>query len=350
MPVSVVVGGQFGSEGKGKVALDLARRDPSTEIAVRPGGSNSGHTGYSRDGRKLILRQLPAAAIDGNLLAVLPAGSYVDVDLLEQEIQLLGLDPRQVIVDPRAHVITEDHRSWERKSGLTESIGSTGSGTGAAVLARIGRFARVAPLGTPAAEVTALLPYLQDASAILGDALIRGKRVVIEGTQGYGLSPIHGDAWPKATSRDTTAAAFLSETGLSPFWVDQIVLVLRSYPIRVAGDSGPLLDEVTWEEVQSCAGATSPLQEFTSVTHKLRRVGRFDAVIVRKAIAANRPTNIVLNHLDHIDARAFDGRAFSQRALDFLRKVERDIGDRITQVGTSPQTLISVDSCVERCA
>jgi adenylosuccinate synthase len=86
MPVSVVVGGQYGSEGKGKVALELVRRDPSITTAVRPGGTNSGHTAFTNGGRRIVLRQLPAAAIDGNLIVVLPSVSYIDIDMLNKEI------------------------------------------------------------------------------------------------------------------------------------------------------------------------------------------------------------------------------------------------------------------------
>ena len=86
MPVSVVVGGQYGSEGKGKIALETVRRDTTTTLVVRPGGTNSGHTGFSRTGHRHILRQLPAAAIDGRVGVIIPAGSYVDPLLLLREI------------------------------------------------------------------------------------------------------------------------------------------------------------------------------------------------------------------------------------------------------------------------
>src|SRR5258708_12156 len=103
MPVSVVVGGQFGSEGKGKVSLPIAKRY-NPIAAVRGGGTNSGHTVIRRGGRVCAFRQLPAAIVDGGMIAVLPAGSYIDVSILLEEIQSLNLDPTQLAISPHAKI------------------------------------------------------------------------------------------------------------------------------------------------------------------------------------------------------------------------------------------------------
>jgi adenylosuccinate synthase len=108
MPVSVVVGSQYGSEGKGKIALEIIRREPNVGVAVRVGGPNSGRTGVSLAGRRFALRQIPAAAIDGNVLVVLPAGSYIDVEVLLSEIEMLGLRSEQVVVSRFANVISPE--------------------------------------------------------------------------------------------------------------------------------------------------------------------------------------------------------------------------------------------------
>lgn len=339
MPVSVVVGGQYGSEGKGKVALELIRQDPSITIVVRPGGTNSGHTGYTREGRRIVLRQLPAAAIDRVAKVVLPAGSYIDIQQLLREIAELRLAPHQIAIDPRAQIIRPEHVEWERQAGLTNSIGSTGSGTGGAVISRLARYSPQLPKALPAAEVEALQPYVADTRTILQTALQNGERVLIEGTQGFGLSPIHGDDWPKATSRDTTAAGLLSEVGLSPLHVDRVILVIRCHPIRVAGDSGPLPNETSWAAIAKEAGIEGDLSEFTSVTKRLRRVGNFDADVVSKAIAANAPTEIVLNHVDYIDVTVKGSGELSGRAEEFVRGVERRIGRQIEWVGTDEKSI-----------
>jgi adenylosuccinate synthase len=105
MPVTVVVGGQFGSEGKGKVAHFFARSQNSS-VAVRVGGSNSGHTVVDRSGNCLILRQLPTAAILEDVKCVICAGSYINPDLLLNEIALVGLSFDRLLIDPNAMIIS----------------------------------------------------------------------------------------------------------------------------------------------------------------------------------------------------------------------------------------------------
>jgi len=339
MPVSVVVGGQYGSEGKGKIALELVRRDRSIRNVVRPGGTNSGHTAYCENGKRMIVRQLPAGAIDGNVRAILPPGSYIDVALLKRELQELKLPSSHLAIDPRAHVITVEHIEWERSSLLSQQIGSTTSGTGAAVLSRLARAAPAFPSATLASEIPELLPYLQDTTELLHSALSAGERVLIEGTQGFGLSPLHGNSWPQATGRDTTAAAFLSEAGISPLHVDEIVLVIRSFEIRVAGNSGPLANEITWDEISRLRGSVVQPEE-TSVTKRVRRVGHFDSEIVRKAILANSPTKIALNHVDYVDAAVTNMGVLTAKARTFVRSVEDAIGQEVGYVGTSPTMTI----------
>src|SRR5262249_15384280 len=140
-----------------------------------------------------------------------------------------------------------------------------------------------------AEDVPELQPFLKDTTALLRKILDRRKRVVIEGTQGFGLSLLQGGYWPKATSRDTTAAGFLTEAGLSPLDVDDVTMVIRCHPIRVAGESGPLTDETTWRQIAAEGGLPVAHQEFTTVTKKVRRVGRFDPHLVRRAIQVNKP-------------------------------------------------------------
>lgn len=340
MPIDVVVGGQFGSEGKGKVALWLKRKCEDHSIVVRPGGTNSGHTAYDLSGRRLVLRQLPAACVDRDIDIVLPAGSYVDPDILLSEIALTGIDPARIHIDRRAQVILSEHREVEARSGLIGAIGSTGSGTGAAVMSRIARYAPKYTRGISVEEHPALLPFVDDTSTRMSSALSAGEGIIVEGTQGFGLSILHGDNWPKATARDTTAAAFLSEAGLPPRSIRDIVLVIRSMPIRVGGDSGPLTGETDWDEVRLNSGSVHDVAEYTSVTNRLRRVGHFDAATVRRAIAANDPTLIVLNHLDHIDVRVANDPSLSIKASAFLREVEQGIGRKIDVIGTGPECLV----------
>lgn len=332
MPVTVVVGGQYGSEGKGKVAHRLVRDSGANAVAVRVGGSNSGHTIAGHDGKPLVLRQLPTAAWLPGPALVLPPGSYLEPELLLREIAQTGTRPERLRIDPDAAVIGPDDARRERDSGLRARIGSTESGTGSAVMRRVARDGTL----RRAREVPELGAYLCDTLAFLRGRLDQDARVVVEGTQGYGLSNLHGGHGDYATSRDTTAAGFLAETGLSPLDVDHVVMVVRAFPIRVAGASGPLPRETTWQAVAEAAGRPG-LAEWTTVTGRIRRVAEFDPAVVRRAIAANRPTLLVMNHVDYA---APDYARTRGAALAFVGRAEQALARRIDMIGLGPASLI----------
>ncbi|CAN7175205.1 adenylosuccinate synthetase [Mesorhizobium caraganae] len=343
MPISIVIGGQFGSEGKGKVALEIVRRTCGPVTVIRVGGPNSGHTAYDRNGKKWALRQMPAACIDRNVDVVFPAGSYLDVDILFREIADLAYPPERIFISHYANVITEQHKAWERSAGLISAIGSTGSGVGAAVMASVAREAGDFPLkALHARDHGQLQRFLHDTTTALYNGLQLDRRIVIEGSQGFGLSLLDGGYWPKATARSTTAAAALAESGLSPRYVDDVTMVIRSFPIRVAGESGPLPRETTWDEIARNAGMTCDLREYTTVTGKLRRVGEFDGELVRRAIAANAPHRIVLNHMDYLGPKEDLLRSFSSVSR-FVSRIESVIGRRIDWFGFDPMSVVAND-------
>lgn len=349
MPVSIVVGGQFGSEGKGKVSLELVRMATAPRVAVvRVGGPNSGHTAYDRSGQKFALRQLPAGALDRNVDVVFPAGSFIDLDVLQDEIELLDYPRDRIFISPYANIITPEQKAWEVDAGLVTGIRSTGSGVGAAIMASVAREAANFPLQRHEAQhCEPLEQYLCDTTLKMRQWLNGKARIVIEGTQGFGLSLYDGGFWPKATSRCTTAASALTETGLSPIDVDEVVLVLRSFPIRVAGMSGPLPNETSWEDIAKSAGIDRSIREFTTVTKNLRRVGEFDPDVVKSAISANNPTAIVLNHMDYIgDEREIVDQ--SSKVTEFISRVEDEVAARIAYVGFSGKAIIDLRSA--KCA
>lgn len=330
MPVSIVVGGQFGSEGKGKVAHFLAQ-ERNASIVVRCGGSNSGHTVIDENGEAQIFQHLPTAAILPETQLALCAGSYIDLDILSEEINRVDIDEKRLIIDPFSIIITEENKKSEANSGLIEGIGSTGSGTGAAVMSRLKRG------GDPvfAKDIPALGKFVKDVNFELRSKLNRNERILIEGTQGFGLSPLHSKMNPYVTTRDTTAAGFLSEVGLSPFDVDEVAMVLRALPIRVGGNSGPLPNEIDWKIVSNECGYSN-LCEYTSVTKHVRRIARFDAEVVLMAIAANRPSCIFLNHIDYIGLSESKEGKFDMKKV---QSIESAIGCDVQYVGTSPNDI-----------
>lgn len=334
MGVTIVIGGQFGSEGKGKVARFFAEQYHASSV-VRVGGINSGHTTIDQSGHPVVFRTLPTAAIDQSVNCILPAGSYIDTNILFQEISVSAISLSQVKIHPNAVIISQKMAQIEKENDLRNSIGSTVSGTGAAVAMRSLRDKAT----ILAKDVPELKPFICDTTDFLREELNHGHEVLIEGTQGYGLSNLYSPYYPYATSRDTTAAAFLSEAGLSPFDVKHIVMVLRSYPIRVGGNSGPLSNEISWDEVTALAKSHESICEYTSVTKTLRRVGLFDADIPLQAIKANQPDQIVLNHLDYI-AGAAD--TISKNRELFIQKVQEMINEKINYIGLSPSSLYAV--------
>lgn len=331
MPVSVVVGGQFGSEGKGKVSQFIVRGQSAAAV-VRVGGPNSGHTAIDDAGHLITLRQLPAGAISTNATVFLPAGSLIDVALLLKEIEVLGISPEKLRIDANASIVTEEHKQAERNNALIETIGSTASGTGESLRERMSR----SKSHRLAKDEPELRDYIEEnTTQPLRDLLVSGERVVLEGTQGFGLSLWRTSDFPFATSRDTSAAAFVSEAGLAPHDVDDVVMTLRSFPIRVGGNSGPLPNEIDWPTLAKEAELDPSYRELTSATHRVRRIARFDERVVRDAIISNRPHRIFINHMDYVDPNWFRAGA-TDRSTRFLEEIEMRIGQSIDYVGYGP--------------
>jgi adenylosuccinate synthase len=335
VPLSIVVGGQFGSEGKGKVACFLAKERQARAV-VRVGGPNSGHTVIDQEGRRRIFRQLPTAAILDHPVCVLAAGSYIDLDVLRAEISQTRLTSARLKIDPKAVIITPDCKEQERNASLKERVGSTQTGTGAAVGRRIARNTDV----KFASAESELQEFLADTAEFLDECLGRGERVVAEGSQGFGLSVIHTPYFPFATSRDTTASGVLSEIGLSPFMVDEIALVIRAFPIRVPGNSGPLPRETEWGEISKSSGSFQLISELTSVTRSQRRVAHFDPDVVRAAIRANAPSLLFMNHIDYVDATTFLSGRITKKVEQFVGGVETELNRRVDFIGLGPAVSI----------
>ena len=340
MPVTVVVGGQYGSEGKGKVAHWLARLQ-RPRYAVRVGGPNSGHT-VVENGRRVVLRHLPTPILIDDVIGIIPAGAYLDPELLLREVEETGLTRERLLIHPSAVVLDESMRADERAAGLIEGIASTGQGVGGAVAQRTMRRPSVRFAGT----TDLLRDFVRtDLDRALALALEEGERVIVEGTQGFGLSILHGGHYPYSTSRETTAAGALSEAGLSPRDVDCVALTLRSFPIRVNGNSGPLPLETTWESITRKSGSNSGLTEFTTVTRQLRRVAEFHDDVVIRAIRANRPNMIFLNHVDYYDYAIHEKSTISPRAGHRVSLLESRLGLQINYVGSGPSRIIGRPNC-----
>ncbi len=338
MPVTIVVGGQYGSEGKGKVTALTASLIDEPWV-VRCGGPNSGHTTNVR-GQEKVLRQLPAAAGHPSATLCLSAGCAIDEAVLLAELDYCQLPPERVIVDPRAVLIEDADKVAEQT--IAESIGSTASGTGHALGRRMARKAGVR-LASDSAKLEGRV-RLESVAPLLDDQLDRGGDVIVEGTQGFGLSLLHGQPYPFLTSRDTTASSFASEVGLGPLQIDNVTLVIRTFPIRVGGRSGPL-DELTWSDVRSFSGAQREHIEYTSVTGKVRRVGRFDIALIKAACRRNSANRIAIMGLDRLDIKNHQVSAYGQlteSAREFVALVQSATGVPVSWLGTGFGTFEAV--------
>jgi adenylosuccinate synthase len=335
----VVVGGQYGGEGKGKISAFITQQE-GIDICIRCGGPNSGHSFVNENGDTVLLRQLPTGFIRPQTRLLIPAGALVDLEVLKYELTSLGLDAKRVGVDRNAMIVEQVDREQEASLHLRERLSSTLCGVGSAVARRAMRGADVKLASEFARQVPWLSDLITDVSEEANVALDRGKKVLVEGTQGFGLSLYHSESYPKATSRDTTAASFLSEVGLSPLLVTEIVLVFRTFPIRVSGEqAGPLKDEITWQTLQKESGYPYLIQEMTTVSKKVRRVGRFDWELAQRAIQFNRPSRIAINgfdyfsHADRLVRRIHD---LSEQSKFFLRELATMCSSEKIYAGTGP--------------
>ena len=291
MQCDVIVGMQWGSEGKGKIAAMLALE---YDASVRVGGPNAGHT-VIVNGKPRVTRHLPAAVVNRDCRLYLGAGACIDLAVLEHELdEWADYDAAaRLTIDPRASLVWPHHREQEQKD--CGWMGSTCKGGGAALIDKIRRHTSTPPIDTTG-------PLRVGSRAILvADVRTRLEQhssVLVEGTQGVLLSLDHGD-WPWVTARNVTPSAILGDIGIGPRDVRRVYGVLRTYPIRVGGPSGPMPGEITWEELAAESG--KPIDpERTTVTQRPRRIARIDWAQLQRAQRLTGAHGFVVTFLDYI--------------------------------------------------
>lgn len=331
--VDILVGGEYGSEGKGNIAYYLA---PEYDMLMRVGGPNAGHKVPTDN--PFTHRSLPSGTLsnpDAKLL--IGPGAVLNTQVLADEIRDCAVGPDRLSIDPQAMIITAADIAAETR--IKATIGSTGQGVGQAAARRI--LAREDGTNAVlAAAVPELKAYLRPAAEMLDTAYARGARILLEGTQGTGLSLYHG-TYPYVTSRDTTAAGVLSEAGISPRRIRRTVMVCRTYPIRVGGPSGPIgqSKDLEWAEIADRAGmAPEEIDERGSVSGVARRVAEFDWHLLRRSTELNGATDVAVTFADYLDVRnraAFRYEQLTQETIRFVEEVE--------QVAAVPVSLIATN-------
>ncbi len=324
MPLTVIIGGFFGDEGKGKVVSYLALKD-NIAVAARGGvGPNAGHTVVMND-KTFKLRQLPSAIVNKRTRLLIGAGVLVNPRVLLEEIKVTDSKDR-VGVDYQAGIIEEKHIQLDAKDKyLSEKIGTTKTGCGPANADRALRILKVAR------DLPELKPFLTDVADEIHKALEQGRNVLLEGTQGTFLSLYHG-TYPYVTSKDVTASAICADVGVGPKSVDDVIIVFKAYVTRVG--SGPLEGELPIEEIKRRGWV-----EKGTVTGRLRRAAEFNFNYARRAIKLNSATQIALTKIDVLYKEAKGKKKYEdlpRKAKEFIERIEEELKVPVTLIGTGP--------------
>jgi adenylosuccinate synthase len=329
----VVVGAQWGDEGKGKLVDVLAER---ADLVVRyQGGANAGHTVHSSAG-EFVLHQIPSGILQGAVCLV-GNGVVLDPETFFTELDALHAQgvktEHKIYVSERAHLTLPLHKLLDRAREQREKIGTTGRGIGPTYEDKYGRRGiRVGDLrnlqrarGLISARVASandmlgllggaeradagehcellarlaprLLPLTVDSGRVVYEALERGESVLLEGAQGALLDVDHG-TYPYVTSSNTTAGGAAVGVGIGPTAIDAVLGVVKAYTTRVG--NGPLPTEAD----PSVAERIRELgDEYGATTGRPRRCGWFDAVVVRYAVRVNGLTGLAVTKLDVLDS------------------------------------------------
>ena len=336
MTCTVVVGTQWGDEGKGKI-VDLLTADSDAVVRYQ-GGNNAGHTVMYED-KKVVLHLIPSGILQGKE-AILGNGVVIDPNSLLHEINELetaGYDVSKLKISKQAHLVLPWHRFFdnlrEDKKGA-DKIGTTGRGIGPSYEDKVARtglricdikkknfptlisnllqqkeselqnFKRddlgyVINLDNLVENLTAFYSriekYLIDSSAHINSLINEKKQIIFEGAQGTFLDVDHG-TYPYVTSSNTIAGAACTGSGIGPTKIKRVIGITKAYTTRVG--AGPFPTELHGEEGENFRKLGD---EFGATTGRPRRCGWFDAVLVKRAVELNGITDIALTKLDVLD-------------------------------------------------
>ena len=329
MPCTVIVGGFWGDEGKGKMISYIALKD-RLDFCLRTGSVNAAHTVWM-EGKRYALHMVPAAFLNEKCRLLIGAGANVHVGRFLEEVELTEVKGRMGI-DQNASIIEEKHSVQDRTSAHLKGIGTTGWGVGPALEERARRTAKLAK------DIPELQPYLTDSVKEINEGINTGKKVLLEGTQGFMLSLFHG-TYPYVTGRDTGAAAICSEAGVGPTRVDDVLIVFKAFMTRVG--AGPLPGEITKEEAQK-----RNWFETAAGTGRDRRSAPFDFELAKKNAQINGATQAAVNKLDCLFPKCRSARKFDslpKEAKQFIKEVENRTGIPVVLIGTGPEALDIID-------
>ena len=333
MAIRVVVGAQWGDEGKGKI-VDLLSKDADYVVRYQ-GGANAGHT-LKFDDTKVVLHLIPSGVFNGDATCIIGNGVVIDpLALLEEieEVQRLGVDLRgRLLISNAAHIILPYHQLLDQlkeKHRGEDAIGTTGRGIGPAYVSKISRVGiRAADFFNPdvlrrkvqsnlrdinealthiykedpldaGAMIDELLragekirPFVAQTSSLLHNAIGDGKNILLEGAQGSMLDIDHG-TYPYVTSSSPTSGGACTGSGIAPMALDHVMGISKAYCTRVG--NGPFPTELTGETGEKLREAG---QEFGATTGRPRRCGWIDLVALKYAVQINGMDELAISKLD----------------------------------------------------
>lgn len=340
---SVVIGGQWGSEGKGAacafVATHLRERGESFDIVTANNGAQSGHVSI-HEGKSLTLFHLPSTSAYPlpafQPLTYLNGGAVIDPTVLLQELRQVPHVERKFAIHPNAAVITEECRAAEMRDDSAQTkIASTRKGVGEALSRKVLRSSMVAK------DHPVLSRWVQRLD--LNDMMQRGVSVLVEVPQGHSLS-IDGPFYPHTTSRNCTVGQAMADAGIHPHFYHQSMMVIRTFPIRVGNINRATIDEIEQDSGLAHMPYDPPVQlghsgphfsdqheiswndlganaEITTVTKRVRRVFTFSEQQVAEAIASTRPGVVYITFMDYLP-----NRELARTVVDRVRKLCKSVG------------------------
>ncbi|MBI5681248.1 MAG: adenylosuccinate synthetase [Methanobacterium sp.] len=334
MTCSILVGGGWGDEGKGKCITYLCYNDKPDIIARAGVGPNAGHS-VEFKGDKYGLRLTPSGFFHKDARLLIGAGVLVDPEVFMHELDYLNkYNVRgRTFADYRCAIIEEKHKAQDKASDhLSKKIGSTGTGCGPANADRVNRSIKRAE------DILEMKDFLTDVPREVNEALDDERDVFIEGSQGFGLSLYYG-TYPFVTSKDTTASTAAADVGVGPTRIDDVIVVFKSYITRVG--EGPFGTEISQEEAEKLG-----LEEYGTVTGRRRRVGTFDMDLARESCMINGATQIALTCVDKIFPqceRVKDYSKLSGEVKKFVAEIEGETGVPVTIISTGPDLEDTID-------
>ncbi len=368
--VYVIIDGQAGSCGKGKVAGEFAL-EQNPKMAISNNMPNAGHT-FQINGKKYIFRTFPVSVINKNTKILIGPSSEINMDVLEEEYERNKefLDGREIIVHPMVPLIEKRHIEWEKEHIKT---GSTFEGCSACLMEKISRNPNLKYFRGYKNMIASWDRYYEE----IDNCLQKGEKILLEGSQGCDLDLNHSGNNPYTTSRQISVEQMFADTGISSDFKKEVIMVIRPFPIRISntiyngskiysGDYGKG-EELDWDRINVGAFLEQyptalveddledylgiinyDFTEYTTVTKQVRRVFDFDIEMLKHNVKINRPNKIYLNFFEHLSSELYKARG---NEIDFdlgrqdtiIEFIEDNTGVPIYRLGTGADFLDFID-------